>query len=153
MNRSKTTLLIGTLVLLLSAVLSAQEIGVGMTKRPGDQVRLTIIFKSPIELTSVWFRFTNQGPVQHNQPNFGTVVDGSQLSRISQTEYDVVGTVPNNVSSGTYELVNLTAGDSRGSRTYQPGKDFPSGITMRVENNAHIEFPDIKTITLAPEKK
>ena len=129
-----------------STVLSQQ---VGLSKRPGDSVRVTLTFQAPISASSTAFRFEMpRKDVQEQQQGFRTYFDGNQSNKLSDREIEISGTVGENNATGDYKLIWVMVTSEQISKRYDLGSDFQEEIVIRVNNPKHVSFAKIKEVTV-----
>jgi len=108
--------------------------------------------KAPRAITSfsiaLWSRFSLQGQQRDGQKAFSTSVDQSRLTRISEHDYELSGTVTDQLASGEYVL-EIIVGSANGlSRQYRFGTDFQTKILIHIDNPKRLDFPEIKSVSL-----
>ena len=140
------------IVALLRGAASAQAPEVGTVYKPGDTVRVLVRFQSPAGLEGGQFYFRLKGETQQNQKGFRTEFPGSQFTKISDTEYEIAGTVHENDASGEWRLEIIDVASRGIQRRYAFGADFKTEVTIRIVNPKHVRFPEIKDVTVKPPR-
>ena len=120
--------------------------------KPGDTVRLMVIFKTPVSLSHGSFEFQLTGQRQNPQQEFLPYFGGNNLAESSKTEYEISGKLGENVATGEYRLHVISVKSEGVQKTYQRGKDFQSEIVIRINNPKHVLFPGIKDVTVQPSQ-
>jgi hypothetical protein len=133
-----------------TGIASAQAPEVTLVYHPGDSVRVAVSFKEPVHLEGGRFYFQLQGALQSGQPGFGDAFQGSELKKISDTEYEFAGQIPEVTASGTWRLGFIDASMQGVSKRYNFGTDFKKDVTIRIENPRHVQFPEIKDVGVRP---
>src|ERR1700677_2361379 len=120
-----------------TAMARAQAPEVGLVYHPGDKVRVAFSFKEPFHLEGGRFYFQLQGVLQSGQPGFSDAFQGSELKKISDTEYEFAGQISEATASGTWHLGFIDASVQGVSKRYNFGTDFKNDVTIRIENHRH----------------
>ncbi len=145
-------MLLALVVALWTCAASAQAPEVGTVYKPGDTVRIVVSFKTPVSLDGGQFYFYLKGDPQENQKGFATEFGGSQFTMLSDSEYEIAGTVTNNLASGQWQLRVIDVGSQGARRRYQFGADFGNEVLIRIVNPKHVRFPEIKDVTVKPPR-
>jgi hypothetical protein len=136
------------LVFVGAAACSAQ--GTSVVFHPGDPIHVLVNFKTaPPTLEGAVFGFNLLGNPDKQQELLGTSFQGNQIKKITDTQFELTGTVAANSASGTYRLnwISITAKSI--GKQYSEGSDFKE-LTIGVLNPEHPEFPAIETVHIAP---
>jgi hypothetical protein len=133
------------------AVTNAQE--PSLIYRPGDTVRVVVRFKAPIIATSMSFQFVVQTGDTLQQGNLSRVFGSGASKNISDTEYEISGTVGERILTGEYRLASIQVISQGVSKNYTAGSDFQTRIIIKIENPAVADFPQIEDLTLQPLQK
>lgn len=148
--RAKTAAFAILAVMLCAGLAHAQGPEVGTVYRPGDTVRIVVTLKSPLAVSRANFRFNLDGKLQPQQLGYHSYFDGSDFTKISDIEYEIAGRVTDDTASGKYKLSWFYLYSNGAEKQYVVGQDFQQVVVVRIENPAHVEFPDVKDITVKP---
>lgn len=141
---------VGLLLLFCGAIGRAQAPEVGTVYKPGDTVRVVVTLKSPLVVTRAQVRFTLDGEPRPDQRGFHNYLDCDNVTKISDTEYEIAGRVIDDDASGKYKLSWFYLYSNGAEKQYVVGQDFQQVVLVRVENPAHVKFPEIKDVTVKP---
>ncbi len=143
----KNIAMVFLLVMACAATGSAQDATVVF--HPGDSVHILVAFKTPSTFDGAVFSFGLIGQPDKKQEGLGLGFQGNQFKKISDTQVEITGTVPEHSASGTYRLnwINITI--KAVGKQYNEGSDFKE-LTITVLNPEHPEFPVIDDVRLAP---
>jgi hypothetical protein len=132
-----------------SAAVIADEVAPGIVYHQGDTIRLIASFKDTGGIfDSMWSRFSLQSPQREGQKAFPTSVDQNRLTRVSEHEYELSGTVTDQIASGEYVLEFIVGSANGLSRQYRLGTDFQTKILIHIDNPKRLDFPEIKSVSL-----
>ncbi len=145
----RKTLVLLTLVV-FTGLAHAQAPDVGTVYKPGDTVRIVVSFKTPVTLDGGQFYFYLKGDPQENQKGFATEFGGGQFTELSDTEYEIAGTVSDTLASGEWQLRIIDAVSTGARRRYNFGTEFSKEVVIRIVNPKHVRFPEIKDVTVKP---
>jgi RNA binding exosome subunit len=105
---------------------SAQEANVVF--HPGDQIHILVTFKAaPASPEGGTFTFALEGQPDKAQELLNRGLYGNQIHKVSETQYEITGTIPEHVVSGHY------------------GNE----LTITVINPEHPDFPAINDVKLS----
>jgi len=141
--------LVGVLAV-ISAPACAQEPQLAF--HPGDAVHTVIVFEKPTEIDLAVVYFGAQDPVQADQKGLRTDFRCTELVRISPTEWEISGRIPQNIASGKYESGRIDAGLHGATRVYSVGNGYGRAVLIRVSSTEHTNLPDIKSVDVIGEK-
>jgi hypothetical protein len=144
----KKIVLMFLLVVAGTAACSAQETSVVF--HPGDPIHVLVNFKTaPPTLEGAVFSFNLLGNPDKQQQMLTTSFQGNQVKKITDTQFELTGTVAANSASGTYRLNWINVTIKTIGKQYNEGSDFKD-LTIAVLNPEHPEFPLIENVQLAP---
>jgi hypothetical protein len=131
-----------------AATCSAQETSVVF--HPGDPIHVLVNFKTaPPTLEGAVFGFNLIGNPDKQQEMLGTSFQGNQVKKLTDTQFELTGTVPANSASGTYRLSWISVTIKSVGKQYNEGSDFKE-LTIGVLNPEHPQFPVIENVHVAP---
>ncbi len=141
------------MILALSVLLLGQSgPSVKQTFKPGDRLHYYITFQGEFKATvnGVRIFFGLETEQRKDQLGLPGGWQGSEFHQVSSNVFEVDSTI-DNVMSGSYRLnqirVDLLGG---GERIYNYPADFKDDISIRVVNDKHDVFPEIKSISPNP---
>lgn len=130
-------------VLLCAYGAFAQDPDVMRKMQVGEEIRYTVVFKAPIELSRVEVRLRLQGePSALQRDGYQNWTCGATVSHTAPTEYDLTCTVPKNIPSGVYKVVSVWA-----QRPDTISAEYPvDGERIRVENTENLDIPPVERV-------
>lgn len=129
----------------LAAALPAQTSETEL--QPGDMVRIVVSFKAPVVITQGRFHFQLDGS-SARQP----YLQGTTLKQLSETEYEISGTVPLDAVAGRYRLLWFEVSSRQGMKRYSLSQDFRKDISIEIHSPARPQFPEVEDLVLQPSK-
>ena len=146
----RNILLMFILTIVCTGTLMAQE--ASFVFHPGDPVHILVTFKTPpapFEGGSFTFNLIGQPDKAQELLNGG--FSGNQVHKISDTEYEISGTISEHMVSGRYNLTRINVAITGVGKQYSAGTDFKE-LTLTIVNPEHPEFPAIGDVKLEPRK-
>ncbi len=144
----KNIVMLLVLVVLGAGTVAAQEVGVVF--HPGETVHILVTFKTPPNpVEAATFGFGLVGQPEKAQEPLGQGFQGSQFKKISDAQFEISGTIPDHTASGNFKLNWINIGIKGVGKQYNEGADF-KGLTIRIINPEHPEFPAIDDVKLTP---
>jgi len=148
-----------SLSLFLISALSVLLLGqtgpsVKQTFKPGDRLHYYITFQSEIKapVGGVRILFSLETEPPKDQLGLPSSWWGAEFHQISSNVFEVDGTI-DNVMSGSYRLNQIRLGlQGGGERIYNYPADFRDDISIRVVNDRHDLFPDIRSVSPNPPR-
>ncbi len=118
--------------------------------QPGDTIQLAISFKAPVRIIQGRFHFQLEGdsPREEGQQ----YLQGATLRQLSETEYELSGTVPPNAVAGRYRLLWFEVSTRQGTKRYSLSQDFRKDINIEIHSPANPQFPEVENLALRPSK-
>jgi len=143
-------LLLFVVTLATACGVSAQEASVVF--HPGDQIHILVIFKTPpTTIEGGSFTFGAVGQPDKAQELLNRGFNGNQVHKVSDTQYEITGTIPDHIVSGHYGLTNISFAIMAVGKQYSAGNDFKE-LTITVINPEHPEFPAIDDVKLSSRR-
>lgn len=141
--------LLAIAVLTLAATGRAQQ--AQLVFHPGDSVHILVTFKAaPKPLSSAMFHFALVGQPDKSQQKLLQSFNGNAIRSISDTQFEITGTIPEHAASGNFRLDQIQVSENGIWKPYQAGTDFAT-LTIAVSNpERDPDFPPITGVTLGP---
>jgi hypothetical protein len=131
------------------AAATADDVAPTIVYHPGDTIHLLTSFKDVgVTFDSMMSRFSLQGQQRDGQKAFSTIIDQNRLTKISEHDYELSGTVTDQIASGDYQLQMIIGSAKDLSHQYRFGTDFQTKILIHIENPIRLDFPEIKGVSL-----
>jgi hypothetical protein len=128
------------------------EAAASLAYKPGDTIRVIVVFKEPVSLTGIVARFGLQGTPRDGQKEFKNFFDNGGFSPLSDKEYELDFKISEDVAAGTYQLQFINGTINPGlTRSFNSGTDF-AALMVHFKNDKLIAFPDIRDVKLQPAK-
>jgi len=117
---------------------------------PGESVHILVTFKTPPgTFESAAFAFGLVGKPEKAQEQLGQGFQGNQIKKVSDTQFEISGTIPDHTASGNFRLNWININIKGVGKQYNEGNDFKE-LTITIINSEHPEFPAIDDVKLAP---
>jgi len=142
------TIVMSILLIVVSAVsASAQEAAVVF--HPGETIHILVSFKTPpISIASAVCAFGIVGQPDKKQEQLAQNFPINQVKKVTDTQFEVSGTIPEHIASGTFRLSWINIGINGVGKSYAEGTDFKE-LTIHILNPEHPEFPAIDDVKLS----
>src|ERR1700722_908609 len=122
-EKMRKCILLLVLALTTACGVSAQEAKVVF--HPGDQIHILVTFKAaPASLEGGTFTFALEGQPDKAQELLNRGLYGNQIHKVSETQYEITGTIPEHVVSGHYGLAAIGVGIMGVGKQYSAKTDF-----------------------------
>jgi hypothetical protein len=119
---------------------------------PTDPISFTITFggEGAPQIANIDVRMLMTTALSPDQPGFSMQIDATNVKQIAPGRFQVSGTVPDYVGSGTFTLQGVYAGPPGVGDVYEYRTDLPK-ITITVVNPKHFAKPDLKGVEINPK--
>jgi hypothetical protein len=137
-----------TLMVLGMLSANAQSVSVERVYRPGDTIRLQIVFEGAnvSELQGIKIALYANKPASENERGLLTQLSGGESKRVSENTFEASFQIPENAATEDYALVLLVSAPNR-TLQYTSPKDFAAQV-FHIANPNHSGSPKIKTLTV-----
>jgi hypothetical protein len=140
-----------SLILIVSCTvaLSAQEASIVF--HPRDPIHILVEFKTPPPpLQCASYYFSLMGQPGKSQQSLDQGFGGGQVRKISDTEFEISGTIPEHIASGNFRLSRINVAINDVGKQYSQD-DFKE-LTIAILNPERPEFPVIGDVKLVPRQ-
>lgn len=140
-------------VVALASGASAKAQSASPVYRPGDVVRVSVVFDgteaSKIGTVRVIGNAVESGPPK-DQPNFTTNLDASSGKKLGPNTFEVDLPITDNMARGDYRITEIRAqislSDNAGVWVNYDSPEFPA-LNFRIDNSKTLTKPTIKSVT------
>jgi hypothetical protein len=135
---------LATLIIVATAGFTQAPNSVQPYHKVGDTLRYTVVFDGDPNFNSVMLYFsTTAAPA--DQAGLGQNFSISQTQKLGSGKFEVEGTIPGNIVTGTYVLTDIQPRIAPNGVKDYDAKKFQQ--SFEVENPIKYEFPPLKSVT------
>jgi hypothetical protein len=136
------------LIVICAVTTPAQEASVVF--HPGELIHILVSFKTPpATIDGGVFSFGLVSQPDRAQEPLIHDFQGNQVKKINDTQFEISGSVPDHIVSGTFRLNWINIVVKGVGKQYSVKTDFKE-LTVTILNPEHPEFPVIDDVKLAP---